>query len=160
MVYDIGSNNGISFWTLLTGISVFKMSSTHLILITILGWGIGSFFYKTANNNLHPMMVSIIVTSFYVVWDICAITFIPFNKTVNSTGIIYTLLGAFFMGIGSLTYFFALRNGQAGSTTALTGLYPAVTLILASFFLKETITIKSGIGIALAITSFLLLSSK
>lgn len=137
-----------------------QMSSTHLILITILGWGIGSFFYKTANNNIHPMMVSIIVTSFYVVWDICAFTFIPFNKAVNSTGIIYTLLGAFFMGIGSLTYFFALRDGQAGSTTVLTALYPAVTLILASIFLKETITIKSGIGIALAITSFLLLSSK
>lgn len=136
------------------------MSPTYLILITILGWGIGSYFYKTANSNIHPMMVSIIVTSFYVVWDACAFAFIPFSKTVNSTGIVYTLLGAFFMGAGSLAYFFALRNGQVGSTTVLTALYPAVTVILASLFLKETITFKSGIGIALALTSFLLLSSK
>ena len=136
------------------------MPSTYLVLITILGWGIGSYFYKTANSNIHPMMVSIIVTAFYVVWDTSAFLFIPFNKTINSTGVLYTLLGAFFMGGGSLAYFFALRNGQAGSTTVLTSMYPAVTVILAAIFLKESIGIKHGIGIALALTSFLLLSSK
>lgn len=136
------------------------MSPTHLILITILGWGIGSYFYKTANSNIHPMMVSIIVTAFYVLWDTFAFAVIPFNKTINSTGIIYTLLGAFFMGAGSLAYFFALRDGQAGTTTVLTALYPAVTVILAAIFLKEPLTIKSGIGIALALASFFLLSSK
>lgn len=136
------------------------MTPSYLILITILGWGIGSYFYKTANTNMHPMMVSIVVTAFYVLWDSFAFFAIPFNKTINSTGIIYTLLGAFFMGAGSLAYFFALRNGQAGSTTVLTALYPAVTVILAALFLKETISIKSGIGIGLALVSFLLLSSK
>jgi transporter family protein len=94
------------------------------------------------------------------VWDISAFLFIPFSKNINSTGIIYTLLGALFMGVGSLAYFYALRNGPAGSTTVLTSMYPAVTLILASVFLKESFSFKQGIGIALALIAFVLVGSK
>lgn len=83
MVYDIGSNNGISLRTSLTGISVFKMSLTYLIALAILGWGVGSIFYKVANDAIHPLMVSTIITIVYA--TITPIAFITnkFNKTIN-----------------------------------------------------------------------------
>lgn len=64
------------------------------------------------------------------------------------------------MCAGSMGYFYALRGGNAGTTTVLTSLYPAVTLILASIFLKESISFKHGIGIALALIAFILLGTK
>lgn len=136
------------------------MSSTHLIVLSIIGWGVGSLLYKVANDNIHPLMVSIIVTSVFVVLDIITLAFIPFDRTLNSTGIIYSILGGLCMCAGSLGYFFALRGGNAGSTTVLTSLYPAVTLILAAFFLKENITFKHGIGMAFAMAAIILMSSK
>jgi transporter family protein len=136
------------------------MSSTYLIIIAILGWGIGSLFYKTANDNIHPIMVSTIVTAVYIIITPIPFLFMNFDRSVNSTGLIYSILGGLFMCAGSMGYFYALRGGGAGSTTVLTSLYPAVTLILASIFLKETINFKHGVGIALALIAFILLGSK
>ncbi len=136
------------------------MSSAHLIVVSIIAWGVGSLLYKVANDNIHPLMVSIIVTSVFVVLDIITLAFIPFDRTLNSTGITYSILGGLCMCAGSLGYFFALRGGNAGSTTVLTSLYPAVTLILAAIFLKEHITFKHGVGMALAMVAIVLMGSK
>jgi transporter family protein len=57
-------------------------------------------------------------------------------------------------------YFYALRQGSAGSITVLTSLYPAVTLLLSMIFMGETINFKQGIGCALALIAFVLLGSK
>jgi uncharacterized membrane protein len=137
------------------------MSTTSLICLTILGWGIGSLFYKVANDNMHPMMISVLITGVYLVLDAVALAFIPFDKTINSPGLLFTILGAIFMCVGSLAYFYALKGGgSAGATTVLISLYPALTVILSAFFLKETFTVKHGIGIALALASFVFMSSK
>ena len=137
------------------------MSTQTLICLTILGWGIGSLFYKIANDNMHPLMISVMITCVYFVLDIILFVFVPFNKTVNSTGLLFTILGALLMCVGSLGYFYALKGGgSAGATTVLTSLYPALTVILSAIFLKETFTIKHGIGIALALASFILMGMK
>lgn len=136
------------------------MSSTYLIVLSIIGWGVGSLLYKVANDNIHPLMVSIIVTSVFVVLDIITLAFIPFDRTLNSTGVTYSILGGLCMCAGSLGYFFALRGGNAGSTTVLTSLYPAITLILAAVFLKENITFKHGVGMVFAMAAIVLMSSK
>lgn len=110
---------------------------------------------------MHPLMISVCITGVYFVLDILLLAFIPFNRTVNNTGLLFTVLGALLMCVGSLAYFYALKGGgMAGATTVLTSLYPALTVILSAIFLKETLTIKHGIGIALALVSFILMSSK
>ena len=137
------------------------MSSTYLIILAILGWGVGSLFYKVANDNIHPMMISIIVTGVYVVLDSLMLAFVPFNKSVNTTGLVFTILGGICMAVGSLGYFYALKGGgSAGTTTVLTSLYPALTILLSAIFLKETFTIKHGIGIVFALIAFALMGSK
>jgi transporter family protein len=136
------------------------MSSTYLILFSIFGWGIGSLFYKTANDNAHPIMVSTIVTAVYIVLTPIPFFFMKFDHSVNSTGLIYSILGGLCMCVGSMGYFYALRQGSAGSITVLTSLYPAVTLLLSMIFMGETINFKQGIGCALALIAFVLLGSK
>lgn len=136
------------------------MSYSALIVITIIGWGIGSVFYKLANAQMHPIMVSLIVTLLYCI--LTPITFFAtkFPKDITSSGIVYAILGGVCMAIGSLAYFFALRKGDAGQVTTITALYPTLTLILSMIFLQEQLTLKKSVGIAFAFASFIVLAKK
>jgi bacterial/archaeal transporter family protein len=131
-----------------------------LILLTILGWGVGSLFYKIANDNMHPIMVSAAITVLFMVITPLAFIFLKFDHKFNTVGIVAAVLGGACMCAGSMSYFFALRGGHAGLITALTALYPALTLILSMIFLGEHISFKQGIGILLALASFIILGIK
>ena len=136
------------------------MSTPYLIVITILGWGIGSLFYKVANDNIHPIMVSTVVTAVYLIITPMTYIFFKFPKDLNTPGISASVLAGLCMAGGSLAYFFALRRGSAGEVTTITALYPGLTLLLSMYFLKETINLKQGIGMAFALISFVLLGMK
>lgn len=137
------------------------MPTAYLILFSILGWGVGSIFYKLANNNIHPMMVTTIITSVYVLLTPLAFMFIKFDQTVNFSGVMYAIVGAVCMCVGSLGYFYALKaGGGAGEITTLTSMYPALTLFLSYLFLGEQFSFKKGVGIALAFVSIYFLSQK
>jgi transporter family protein len=136
------------------------MSNLYLIVITIIGWGVGALFYKVANDNIHPIMVSTIVTIMYMVLTPLPFLLLKVDTHINSTGIIFSLLGGLIMSIGSIAYFYALKNGGAGEITTITALYPALTLALSVIFLHEDLSFKKIIGISLALLSVLVLSIK
>jgi transporter family protein len=136
------------------------MSLPYLILLAIFGWGIGSLFYKVANDAMHPVMVSTVVTVVYIILTPITFMIVKFDKAINSTGVIFSVLGGICMAIGSMGYFFALKKGGAGEITTVTALYPAITLGLSMFFLGEELTWRKGIGIALALVSVFVLSFK
>lgn len=136
------------------------MNTQYLVVITIIAWGVGSLFYKVANDNMHPIMVSTIVTCVYFI--ITPLTFLlyKFPKDVNVTGISFAVVGGILMAAGSIAYFYSLKRGGAGEVTTVTALYPALTLLLSMVFMKETINFKQGIGMVLALISFVLLGLK
>lgn len=136
------------------------MSLPYLIMIAIIGWGVGSLFYKVANDAIHPLMVSTIVTVVYIIMTPIAFATTKFDKTLNPTGIIFSILGGLAMGIGSIGYSFALKKGGAGEITAVAALYPALTLLLSMLFLQEEMTLRKGIGMSLALVSVFILSTK
>lgn len=136
------------------------MQLTYLIILTIIGWGVGSFFYKPANDQMHPFMVTTIATCMYVILTPIMFFFVKFDKTVTATGVGFSLLGAIMMGIGSLAYYFALKKGGVGEIAAVTSLYPALTLALSMIFFHEDLTWRKGVGIGLALVSAVVLSWK
>jgi transporter family protein len=136
------------------------MPNYQLILITILGWGVGSLFYKVANSNIHPVMVSAFVSALFVVLIPLSFIITKVDTTINTKGIVFALMGGLCMCVGSLAYFFALKRGGAGEITTVTAIYPAITLLLSVFFMKEDMTWQKGIGILLAIASVIVLSKK
>jgi bacterial/archaeal transporter family protein len=136
------------------------MPLTYLIILTIVGWGVGSFFYKPANDQMHPFMVTMIATCLYCILTPIAFLFVKFDKTVTVPGITCALLGAIMMGIGSLSYYFAIKKGGVGEIAAVTSLYPALTLVLSIIFFHEEISWKKGLGIGLALISAVILTWK
>lgn len=136
------------------------MPLPYLIALAIFGWGIGSLFYKVANDAIHPLMVSTIVTVVYVIMTPIAFMTNKFDRTLTWNGVIFSVLGGLAMGVGSIGYSFALKKGGAGEITAVAALYPALTLMLSMFFLHEEMTLRKGIGILLALASVSVLSFK
>lgn len=132
-----------------------------LIIISIICWGAGSFFYKLANDNLHPILVSSLVSALYIVLIPLGILVFKVPLNFNFSGTLFGLLGGLATCIASLSFFFILRNGgEVGTATAVTSLFPAVTLILSVIFLKEPLSWYKIVGCALALVSIYLLSLK
>jgi uncharacterized membrane protein len=136
------------------------MAPQYLIILSILGYGVGSLFFKIANDQMHPLMVSTCVTISYVILTPLAFLFLDFNRSVTPTGITFAVLGGVTMCIGTMGYFFALRSGGAGEITTTVALYPALTLVLSCLFMGEPMNLKKGIGVALALASVFILSRK
>jgi uncharacterized membrane protein len=134
------------------------MMSTILIIMMIVGWGVGSFFYKIACVNIHPIIVSTLVTSLYLLLTPFAWWFIKFDYRVNAIGVTSAIVGGAFICMASVAYFYALQKGAAGEVTLLGSLYPGLTLLLSFLFLGEVLTLRKCIGILLAGASFYFLS--
>lgn len=132
-----------------------------LIIISIICWGAGSFFYKLANDNLHPILVSSLVSALYIFLIPLGIMVFKVPLNYNFNGIVFGILGGLATCAASLSYFFILRNGgEVGTVTAMTSLFPAVTLILSVIFLKEQLSWYKIIGCLLALVSIYILSLK
>jgi bacterial/archaeal transporter family protein len=135
------------------------MSYILLIILTILGWGLGTFAYKLAGNFVHPFIMSTIITGLYFVLIPLAFIFLKFPRTINTPGFLYSLLGGVCMCVGTIAYMFALKKGEVGIVTSITALYPALTMALSMVFLGETLSVKKCIGLVLACVSFVVLAS-
>jgi len=134
------------------------MSYQLYILMSIIGWGVGSFLYKGANTAMAPIMVSsVALVTYVIIMPILWLT-VKFDHAVTIGGVLYTVVGSLFMSVGTLGFSYALRSGSAGSVTTLCALYPALTLGLSMLFLGETLTLRKGIGMVLALISFVVLS--
>lgn len=137
------------------------MRPEFYIIASIFGWGVGTFLYKFANTAVHPIMVSTIALCAYMVIMPFLWLFIKFDHTISLNGVLYTIAGSIFMSVGTLGFSYTLRSGGAvGQTSVVTALYPALTLMLSMVFLGETLTVKKGIGIVLALISVGLLAIK
>ena len=106
-------------------------------------------------------MISTVVLLTDVPLLILGFVFLKFDKTVTPMGAFYSALVGILMTVGTLGFSYALKaGGDVGKTSVVTALYPAVTLLMSMAFLKETLSIKQGVGIILALISVALLAIK
>jgi transporter family protein len=106
------------------------------------------------------MMLSVVMTLIYVVMLPFMVWLIKFDRHLNATGLIFAVLGALAMGLGSLTYFYALQKGDAGLTTAICATYPSLTLVLSGLFLGEHITAKKVLGLVIIVVGSMIMIRK
>lgn len=136
------------------------MSQLKLLSIVIFGWGFGSFFYKFANDKINPIIVEVIATFVYLLMIPMWLMLFKPTYEVNGAGFIYSIFGAIAMCVGTVAFFFAIKNGNVGEVTVLSSLYPIITLGLSCLFLGEQLSIKNCIGVVLAFISIYLIGIK
>jgi len=75
----------------------------------------------------------------------------------DARGIIFGLLAGFTGGGGTLIVYYLLKKYSGSIIIPLTSIYPAFSVLLMIFFLKERLTLLQGMGIILAIAGVILL---
>lgn len=128
-------------------------------LVTTLFWGVWGAFIEIPEKAGFPATLG------YSIWAItmipCSIVALMLVKWKLETDLKSILYGSI-VGLtgagGQLVLFQALREGPAYIVFPVISLYPVITIILSSYFLKESTTKKHWIGIVLALIALLLLS--
>jgi len=60
---------------------------------------------------------------------------------------------------GALGFLFAVKSGKVSVVAMFTAMSPIVTILLAHFFLKESITLKEGLGMVCAFAAIVLFAT-
>jgi drug/metabolite transporter (DMT)-like permease len=78
--------------------------------------------------------------------------------TVDRTAVAWTLGTALLDTGGNLLFISATRAGRLDVAAVLASLYPATTILLAAFALKEAPTLRQGLGMGVAVAAVLLIT--
>ncbi|HYA88874.1 MAG TPA: DMT family transporter [Nitrospirota bacterium] len=120
-------------------------------------WGVWGVFQKLATRQMPPRNVYFIsaLGAVSVVFAVLATT--KFPKPISVKGAFFGILAGICSSLGGLLFLQAISRGGAAIVITFTGLYPLVSITVSFILLHETITLKQGIGIVLALISIVLL---
>jgi len=149
----------IAIWLLSGGDAGFKMTLNELFLSIVAGLGFGFFFILIDRANdlaIFWPLVSARLSSISFLFFIILIT----NKSVKPVAGQWKFIGL--IGVldaaGNAFFSIAAHLGRLDVSAILGSLYPAATVFLAWFFLKERLGRKQWVGIVGAFVALILIS--
>lgn len=127
-------------------------------LVALVCFGLWGFLPKIAVRYLSPR--SALVYEALGVVTVGCIVLLTVGKGISTDvkGIVPAVLTGIFGTLGFLCFLYAVNVGSVSVVATLTALYPAITIVLAVIFMKESVTLRQMAGIGLAILSVILLS--
>jgi uncharacterized membrane protein len=138
---------------------IMRGTAVTLAVVAMLSWGLWVVFADLAGETLSGELTVVIT---YFVGGLIGAGYLLTRGTmpsVSSTAVAYGVLSGIFFGIGGIAYYTALQRGTAAVATTIAAMYFVVASLLAFLFLGESLRIRDGIGIALAICAVLTLTS-
>jgi transporter family protein len=139
------------------------MKEQILALITAICWGVGGYFEKQGLKlgNLSPQMGITIRTLIALI--ILGVVSFPQWKTVTQAGskaLLYMIIGGGVVAgaIGMLCYYSAIKGADLGKVMPIAFTSPLFGVLMGLIFSHEPITWKTGLGIALTVGGFILLT--
>lgn len=128
-------------------------------LLTTVFWGIWGALIEIPEKNGFPATLGYTVWAFTMIPPcIFALYKINWKIDFNFTSIVYGSLAGLLGAGGQVILFETLRTGPAYLVFPFVSLSPVVTILLATFFLREKTSKKGWIGIALALIAIPLLA--
>jgi len=127
-------------------------------VLALILWGVWGIFQKLATNQMVPRNVYFLSSLGAFVVVLLMVSTAKFPLSMNFEGSFFALLAGICSSLGGLLFLQAMSRGEAAIVITFTALYPVVSIILSFILLNETITVKQGIGIVLALFSMMLLT--
>ncbi|CAB3289308.1 EamA domain-containing protein [Methanocaldococcus lauensis] len=125
-------------------------------LLVAIFYGIGTFFAKIVCEK-NPLFQWIVVNIVGIILSIFII--IKYKVMITDQKIImYAIISAILVVVGSLILYYALYKGKASIVVPISSIGPAITIILSILFLKESLTTTQMIGVFLILAGIILLS--
>ena len=135
-------------------------------LLSGMFWGLGLAIsaYIFSLYNVSPFAVAVIhdFISIFVLLAIILVKYKKINfKIFTNIKSVSVIVGALLAGpIGMQCNLYAVKYIGSGLTSSITAIYPAVSVILAVIFLKNKVSSKTILGIALIIVGIFIQSYK
>lgn len=120
-------------------------------------WGVLS---KLASDRMGTKSLFIYDCLVFFVGGLVVLYMNGFKIETSPTGILYSVLYGASGMVATFLFIIAVSKGKASLVTAITAVYPCVTIILAMIIFKEAITMKQVLGIALSISGVALITVK
>jgi bacterial/archaeal transporter family protein len=122
-----------------------------------LAWGLWSFVPKITVRYIDPRSAAVYEALGALVVALGLCFSLQFRLQTQPTGVVLALLTGFLGLLGALSFLVAVNRGPVSLVTILSALYPVLTVSFAVVFLGETITLRQGCGMALALISMVLI---
>lgn len=127
-------------------------------VLALLLWGVWGLFQKLATNQMPSRSVYFFSAIGAIAVVLLMLITSKFPISMNFEGAFFAVLAGVCSSLGGLLFLQAMSRGEASIVVTFTALYPVVTFVLSLILLHETITLKQGIGIVLALLSLVLLT--
>ena len=127
-------------------------------IMSLVLWGLWGFLEKLATNHIPPRQVYVLSALGTLVVFLALLAVDRFSLDLDAEGALFAVGAGICSATGTLLFFFVLSKGEASVVVPFTALYPVVTIAAGFLLLNETITVKQGVGIVLALFSMVLLA--
>lgn len=126
--------------------------------LALLVWGLYGFFPKLSVKYISPPSALVWYAGVDFIVSLIGFALLNMKLEYAPRGVFYAGLTGVCAALGTLFYLLAVSKGKLSVVVTVTSLYPLVTIFLALFFLKEPLTARQMIGIALAVSSIVVLT--
>jgi len=135
---------------------------THWLLpsaAAFICWGIWAFLPKLTTRYIDPKSAIIYEAAGGLVVALAALILIVFKPATEPRGVALALGTGVLGALGAFAYLYAVVRGPVTLISTATALYPIFAIVLAYFFLNESVTLRQGIGIVLGLIAMVLIST-
>lgn len=130
---------------------------SYAILSTLL-YGLWGVLSKMVLNHIGFTSLFIYDCLVFFIGGLIALSLNNFKVETSYLGILYSILYGATGMVATLLFIVAVSKGKASLVTAITAVYPCITIVLAMLILKESITVKQFLGIILSIVGVMLIT--
>ncbi len=126
-------------------------------ILALITWGFWGFFPKIALMSIDPRSAAFYEVIGGLIFGIMLLFLINFKLQTNINGITFAMLTGFAALLGGLFFLMALSTqAKLSHVVIITALYPVITIILSFVILNESVTLKQGIAMILALIAIIL----
>jgi transporter family protein len=121
-------------------------------------WGLWSFIPKITTRFVTPKSAILFEVAGGIIVAIVVLVSAKFKPDIHPIGATLALITGMLGFSGALLFLYAASKGPISLVSILSALYPVITVLLAVIFLKEVISLKQWLGIALGLASMILIA--
>ncbi len=122
-------------------------------------WGLWAFIPKITTKYINPKSAVIYEVLGGILIAVIVLYSLNFRVETHPKGIALGMTTGLLGFLGALCFLYAVSKGPVTLIATLSALYPVISILLAAFFLNETVTIKQCFGIVFALTAMILVAS-
>lgn len=122
-------------------------------------WGIWAFLPKLTTRYIDPNSAIVYEAAGGLIVALAVLILIVFKPATEPRGVALALSTGVLGAMGAFAYLYAVAKGPVALVSTATALYPILAIVLACFFLNESVTLRQGIGIVLGLIAMALISA-